>query len=367
VERDAQRVLAAVESQKGRVDRADIDRVLSPERQAVVQLPGGKPPILVGKPVAGDTLVAHALGTTGTDVSVTVSRDDVRARKAQLWGLVGGTAVLAVIVAVVLAVVQARRLAAPLVDLAHAAERVGWDVPVRGRRYNVPELDRVAEQLARSADRVARMIAAERRLATDISHQLRTPLTALSMRLEEILATEDRAIVAEEGEAALAQVERLTGTIDQLLRQSREAHAAAVPTPVDGIIDQQIEEWQPAYRKENRAIESAGPRGLRAMSSPGGLAQVLATLLENALLHGDGTVTVRTRAKSGSVVLEVTDEGPGVPIALAGQLFERAVSGRRGTGLGLSVARALAESDGGRLELVQRRPPVFALFLSAAE
>jgi signal transduction histidine kinase len=75
---------------------------------------------------------------------------------------------------------------------------------------------------------------------------------------------------------------------------------------------------------------------------------------------------VSTRSTGISLVVEVTDEGPGVPRELGSRIFERSVSGRRGTGLGLAVARELAETDGGRLELVQQKPPVFALFLSAA-
>jgi signal transduction histidine kinase len=367
--RDAQRVLAAVESEEQLrdVDERVVGRVLNPEREAFVQLPNGRS-LDVGASLEGDRLVATARGQqSGTFVRVAVSREDTRARKAQLWGIVGGAATLAVGVAIGLAVWQGRRLAGPLIDLAYAAERVGWDRPVRSRRYGVPELDRVAEQLTRSADRVGRMLAAERRLATDISHQLRTPLTALSMRLEEILAASDGEVVEEEATAALSQVERLTGVIDGLLRQSREAHTPAVPAPLDSVIDQQIEEWRPVFENEGRQVVLEGRRGLVAMASPGGLAQVLATLLENSLLHGDGTVTVRTRETTGSVVLEVTDEGPGVPAELAGQLFERSVSGRRSTGLGLSLARALAEADGGRLELVAQRPPLFAVFLSAAE
>jgi nitrogen-specific signal transduction histidine kinase len=73
------------------------------------------------------------------------------------------------------------------------------------------------------------------------------------------------------------------------------------------------------------------------------------------------------RGTATSVVIEVTDEGPGVPAVLGQRVFERSVSGRHSTGLGLAVARDLAEADGGRLELVKERPPVFALFLPAAE
>jgi signal transduction histidine kinase len=93
--------------------------------------------------------------------------------------------------------------------------------------------------------------------------------------------------------------------------------------------------------------------------------------LENALHHGGGTVVVRRRmtgtAPGGSVVVEVADEGPGVPAQLGQRVFERAVSGRSGTGLGLALARDLAESNGGRLDLVQAQPARFALFLSEAE
>jgi nitrogen-specific signal transduction histidine kinase len=84
-------------------------------------------------------------------------------------------------------------------------------------------------------------------------------------------------------------------------------------------------------------------------------------------MHGAGRVTLTTRSSGTSVVLEVSDEGPGVPSELGNRVFERAVSGRASTGLGLAMARELAEADGGRLELSQQRPPVFSVFLTAAE
>ncbi|CAM5389206.1 Signal transduction histidine-protein kinase/phosphatase MprB OS=Streptomyces albaduncus OX=68172 GN=FHS32_006248 PE=4 SV=1 [Streptomyces griseoloalbus] len=81
-------------------------------------------------------------------------------------------------------------------------------------------------------------------------------------------------------------------------------------------------------------------------------------------MHGGGTVALRTRVTGNQVVIEVTDEGPGVPAELGARIFERAISGRNSTGIGLAVARDLAEADGGRLELLQQHPAVFALFLS---
>jgi len=146
----------------------------------------------------------------------------------------------------------------------------------------------------------------------------------------------------------------------------RDNNMRAGPVPLDHVVLQQVVEWEPAFGKVNRRIVATGTRGLVALATHNGLSQVLATLLENSLTHGGGKVTVSTRSTGISLVVEVTDEGPGVPPELGARIFERAVSGRRSTGLGLAVARELAESEGGRLELVQQKPPVFALFLSAA-
>jgi len=92
---------------------------------------------------------------------------------------------------------------------------------------------------------------------------------------------------------------------------------------------------------------------------------VLATLIENSLKHGDGTTTVSARESNGSqaIVVEVRDTGAGVPDDIASRIFEREVTGGRGTGLGLALARDLVTADGGRLELAQRVPAMFAVFL----
>ena len=273
----------------------------------------------------------------------------------------------AVVLAAWLTAVLARRLARPVEELAEAAARLAAGDPrPLGRRYGAADLDQVADGFDTSARRLSSLLAADRELAVDASHQLRTPLTALSMRLEEMIAAaDDPDVVREEGSAALTQAERLADVVTQLLSPSRRATASsAAPTGIDEIVRQQVTEWQPAFRRVRRKLVVIGERDLRAYVTPGGLAQVLATLLDNALMHGGGTVTLQTSQNSRSVVIEVRDEGKGVPPELASRIFERSVSGRpEGTGLGLALARTMAAADGGRVVLIKPKPATFAVFL----
>jgi len=335
---------------------------------AVVTVPG-RPGVTLGSPPAGsDPITATEHGAHGQTVTVQASRAAVDQDIRTMLLVLTAVALLAIALAVGLGVWQARRLARPLTELAATAERLGSGDPrPRDRRYGVAELDRIAEVLDSSAERIARMLTAERRLAADASHQLRTPLTALSMRLEEIVETDDPDTVKEEATIALGQVERLTDVVQRLLTRTstREPsrHASAVTFDVDEVVKQQAEEWRPALQRAGRLLYVEGPPGQRAVGTPGAVAQVLAALIENSLMHGDGPVTLRTRLRATSVVLEVQDEGEGVDPDLGARVFERAVSGHNSTGIGLAVARDLAEADGGRLELVSQKPAVFSLFL----
>ena len=272
----------------------------------------------------------------------------------------------AVAAAIVLAGVVAQRAARPVEELAEAAGLGTGDPRPVGRRYGVAELDQVADGLDSVSRRVTHLLTADRELAIDASHQLRTPLTALSMRLEEMIASaDDPDVVREEGTAALAQAERLADVVTQLLSPARRVGAGSAGLiSVDKIVLQQITEWEPAFRRAGRKMVLIGESRLQAYVTPGGLAQVIATLLDNALMHGKGTVTIRRTQSASSVVIEVEDEGNGVPAELVSRIFERTVSGRpEGTGLGLALARTMATADGGRIVLARRRPPVFAVFL----
>ncbi|MFD8753479.1 ATP-binding protein [Kitasatospora sp. NPDC059577] len=370
VDAAAVRVLALVESRIAAGESVTEARAFESQvtegSYVEVQVPGQQVVSAGARPAGDHLLKAVERGNSGETVTVEQSRADVDHEIANNLLLLGVVALLAVQAAVALAVWQAKRLARPLTDLAETAERLGSGDPrPRDRRYGVPELDRVAEVLDTSAERIARMLTAERRLAADASHQLRTPLTALSMRLEEITAlAEDPETVKEEATIALQQVERLTDVVQRLLTTQRDPRSpTAVAFDLDEVIKQQVEEWGPTLREKNRVLSLEGLHGITAVGTPGTVAQVLATLIENSLMHGAGTITLRVRPSGTSVVVEVQDQGAGVPPDLGNRVFERAVSGRNSTGIGLAVARDLAEADGGRLELLSLKPPVFALFL----
>jgi signal transduction histidine kinase len=368
VSAEAQRLASIVDSRligAGTVSAEVLKGQVTGERYAVIQLPG-QSAIEVGTKPVGEVIRGRAQGEEGEQVVVEEPRSTVSREVGRTLLIIGLVALLAVVAAVLLAIRQANRLSAPLTDLAETAERLGSGDPrPRHKRYGVPELDRVADVLDSSAERIGRMLTAERRLAADASHQLRTPLTALSMRLEEITLTDDPDTVKEEANVALTQVERLTDVVERLLTNSRDPRTGnAVSFDLDEVIQQQLAEWRPAYRQTGRAIVSSGKRHLQAVGTPGAVAQVLAALIENSLMHGGGTVALRTRVTGNQAVVEVTDEGPGVPADLGARIFERTISGRNSTGIGLAVARDLAEADGGRLEMLQTQPPVFGLFLS---
>ncbi|MEO8827663.1 HAMP domain-containing sensor histidine kinase [Lapillicoccus sp.] len=286
---------------------------------------------------------------------------------------VTATVLVAVAVAVTLGLVhgRAQRIAEPMTRLAEAAERLGQG-PARLEPLasGIPEVDGVSAVLSRSAQQVTRSLSAERQFAADASHQLRTPLTALLMRLEEISESADLDVVHEEAGIAINQVERLTRVVDDLSMRSRRSNDAPRPeVSLDSVIAALQREWQPAFEQARRSVRVHGERGLVVRATPVALSQVLSTLLENSLVHGRGTVDLEARRSGPSVVVEVSDQGDGVSPTIAPHIFERSVSSGEGksTGLGLALARDLAESNGGRLDLVSAQPVRFALFLSEAD
>ena len=234
------------------------------------------------------------------------------------------------------------------------------------RRYDIAELDRVADVLDASATDIAALLGRERELAGDISHQLRTRLTGLRLRLEELAGHPDPAVVTEV-EAALEQTDRLVTVIDELLAHARSQRAAgATELRLAAELAGVRTEFAARVAGLGRALELSCPPEVVVRATPGRLREALGVLVDNALTHGRGVVAITARRAAGTVVIEVTDEGPGVPAAIIGHVFDRGISTASSTGIGLGLARALIEADGGRLELRRPSPPVFAIFLAAA-
>lgn len=289
---------------------------------------------------AADALFLLVVVLVGTGVAIAVTRVVASRRAARLGGL--------------------------LDDLGERAERLGaGDARPVPLLSGIDEVDRLDAALSRGARQSANRLASERDFAADASHQLRTPLTALLMRLEEIAVTDDLGVVHEEAVIAIAQVERLSGVVDDLMSRTRSGVDASPAVSLDSVLAALQREWQRAFEAARRSIHVSGERGLKVRATPVALGQILSTLLENSLAHGRGTVEISARRAGPSVVIELSDRGDGVSSALAPHIFERSVSSG-GSGLGLTLARDLAEAAGGRLELVSAQPPVFALFLSAS-
>lgn len=318
------------------------------------------------RPDIDDALQEEYVGTNGATILVEGSRSALLASLATFVfiSLIG--ILISFTAAIALARWQSRRISAPLIYLAAAAEQIGaGQTRPRMRESGIEEIDLVYEELVRTAERMAGRIAAERQFAADASHQLRTPLTALSMRLEEIEYLSDQQEVREEAASCLEQVERLTAVVADLLSNSRAVGASTEAIMVERIFDQQRDEWERSFTQAGRGLTFSSERSLAVLAPPGALAQVIATLLENSLKYGAGTTQVSARKVGKGVMIDVVDEGEGVEDELREAIFTKGFSTGGSTGIGLPLARSLAESAGGRLELAQTKPALFRIILSA--
>jgi signal transduction histidine kinase len=218
-----------------------------------------------------------------------------------------------------------------------------------------------------SVTRIAGLLAEERRMTIDASHQLKTPLTALSLRLEELAAWPDDREVRAAAQAALTQVERLAGVVDDLLLDRRSPDVNRQRQPLSQVIDQQMQEWEPAFTAAGRSLQVRVDLPSTTLVDPGPVGQVMAALIENSLLHGSGVTSVEAHRPHGTPWVEVFDQGVGIPDSICDIVFDRDVSGVGGSGLGLAAAQDAAVSVGGRLALVGRRPAHFRFFLNGRE
>ncbi|MFI2200401.1 sensor histidine kinase [Streptomyces sp. NPDC020192] len=205
-------------------------------------------------------------------------------------------------------------------------------------------------------------MASQRIFVADASHQLRTPLTALRLSLDNIADGVDDAFVREDVEQATTEVVRMSRLVNGLLVLARaEAKVtAAEPLPLGDIVRERLSVWRPAADERGvRIAFDGGPDGgPTVLAGPGHLDQVLDNVLSNALevSPDGGTITVRVEPGADEVVLSVLDEGPGMTDQEKSRAFDRfwrghGLTGRSGSGLGLSVVRQLVTDDGGTVAL----------------
>ena len=320
------------------------------------------------KAFPGRTMTALASSPSGVSVQLTASASNALNRIAWTCAMFGGGMVASMAIGWVLARSLSRELSAPLIYLAAQAEQIGsGGVRARVEKSGIEEIDLVSEELARTGERMAGRLAAERQAAADASHQLRTPLTALSMRLEEIelISTEDE--VRAEARTCLEQVERMTNVVTELLDVSKRQTSQTEAIHILEVFNTAREEWEDQFEAAGRPLVFLDEAERPILADAGKLGQVLATLIENSLRYGGGTTRVWAHAGTSKrgVIIEVSDEGEGIEESLAPDIFEKGVSGHGSTGIGLALAHDLAQAMGGRLELKTNKPPVFTVSVAA--
>lgn len=222
-----------------------------------------------------------------------------------------------------------------------------------------PELRRLADAFNEMAANVEGLIEAQRTFVADASHQLRNPLSALLLRLEEVAVAlppgyEDRL------DPTRREGHRLALVLGELLELARAEHVSPAPAPVDvaGLLCDRVEAWRVLAGRTGVRLAAEAPRGVLAYADPTGLSSALDAVVDNAIKFSPDGGTVRLTGRhegdGAEVVLEVWDEGPGLDdeeLERVGDRFWRSPRDQNvpGSGLGLSIARSLLAAGGGTL------------------
>ncbi len=277
-------------------------------------------------------------------------------RRTTLGLLVVGLAGLAA--GLLIAFGLAESLARPMGRLVAAARRLGaGDLTARaGPVGGAREVEELARSFDQMASRLERTVQAQREFVANASHQLRTPLTGMKLRLESAALDAPSGQVRRSLEAAEREADRLSRIVDRLLLLSREIELGqGGPADVGEAVARAAERWrEPAERAGATVAVRAEPVAARA--DPTDLDQVLDNLLDNALAYAPGPITVEAGRRDQRAFLAVQDRGPGIPEGDRGRVTERFFRGRGarpgGSGLGLAIVRELAEKWGGAVEIV---------------
>jgi signal transduction histidine kinase len=304
--------------------------------------------------------VIHGQTLTGI-VRAATAHQEVDRRTGLTWLGMFGLAGVAVGATWLIARRLAARLARPLEELSTDAERLGeGDFTVRAHRAGIPEIDQVATALDTTAERIGETLERERAFSADASHQLRTPLTGLRLQLEAALESPDQDLRAAIT-SGIASADRLERTIDDLLALARQTRSQRSVLDLDVLLNEVRQGWHGLLAGQGRALRIAVREAPAPRAATAAVRQILGVLLDNAVTHGRGTVTVTARDAGDAFAIDVTDEGPGIDSDL--DLFARGNSSTDSHGIGLALARSLAEAEGGRLRLGTPAPPTFTLLL----
>jgi signal transduction histidine kinase len=238
-----------------------------------------------------------------------------------------------------------------LIALERAATDLGdGNFAVTTEQSGVPEIDRASESLGRTATRLADVMARERNFSTHASHQLRTPLTTLRLQLETGLQAGPEAL-ARAAVDAIGSADRLEQTIDDVLALARGTDSRGMRLNVDDIFDDVRQRWHGPLAAADRPLRFVVDDAVTSRASRVAARQILDVLVDNALQHGSGAVTLRARESSGALAIDVSDEGapPGDLTDIVSGKASRDRSRGDGSRLGLPLARSMAEAEGGRL------------------
>ena len=257
----------------------------------------------------------------------------------------------ALLAGLVLAVALSSSLSRPLRRLADAAQRFGSpDLSVRVGPVSGPtEITQMATSFDAMADRVQASAEAQEAFVANASHQLRTPLTGMKLRLEGAIADERDDAVRAELIAAEAEVDRLSVLVTRLLAMAAgDQDAAAARCDLSSLARDAVERRRPAE------VSVLGEPA-EAVVHADDVAQILDTLLDNAVAYAPGPIEVSTGTRNGDVWIAVRDHGPGMSAEVrvrATERFYRAPGAPPGgTGLGLAIVRELADGDGGSVAI----------------
>lgn len=308
-----------------------------------------------------DVLAATMPGASGTTVRGTLRLTrpmaEATARVHRIWGALAlaGACVLAVVALVAFSL--ARWITRPLRTLESATAQLaeGHLTHPPDATTGPPELRRLAASFTRTATRLQHLLKAQQAFASEASHQLKTPLTALRLRLENFEPYLDPRAHGSLDEA-VGEVERLGRMVQGLLALARLENAATTPRPVDldAVLADRAAMWEPLAAEQYVAIDVTGPPAGQVWAVPGALEQIIDNLVANALRVSPPSTTITLHRAPGAE-LHVIDQGPGMNEADRARAFDRfwraSGSHHDGTGLGLPIVRHLVDASGGTITL----------------